>query len=76
MFDEPQKETYRPAPRASWKEYGLEDKKRREELTEMMRSPEYAEIARKCAHIAAPELDRYILLSLKENLSYEGLERL
>lgn len=76
MFAQPRKETYRPAPRASWEEYGLGDKKRREELTGMMRSPEYAEIARNCAHIATPEFCRYILLSAKENLSYEGLERL
>lgn len=76
MFTQPPKETYKPAPRAPWEEYGLEDKKRREELLEMVRSPEYAEIVRNCAHIAAPEFERYILLSVKENLSYEGLERL
>lgn len=72
----PPKETYRPAPRAAWEDYGLGDKKRRDQLMEMAQSAEYAEIAAYSAHIAAPEIERYILLATKENLSYEGLERL
>lgn len=64
-----------PAPRKSWEEYGLGDRERRAELRTMAQSSEYAEIARNCAHIAAPEIERYILLSVTENLSYEGLEK-
>ena len=72
----PPKEIYRPPPRATWEDYGLREKKRRDQLVEMAQSDEYAEIARNCAHIAAPEIETYILLATKENLSYEGLERL
>lgn len=69
---EPKRE---PAPRKSWEEYGLGDRERRTELRNLAQSSEYAEIARNCAHIAAPEIEGYILLSVTENLSYEGIEK-
>lgn len=64
------------APRKSWEDYGLGDRERRIELRTLAQSPEYAEIVRNCAHIAAPEIEGYILLAVKENRSYEAIEKL
>lgn len=70
----PELERRKSAPRNPWKEYGLENKEYRKWLKEMAQNPEYAKIARNCAHIAAPEIEEYIYLSVTKNLKFEAIE--
>ena len=73
---EPQPEPkYQKAPRHSWQHYGI-SKERYRQLTEYIQSGRYASLALQAAHIANKDIAEYILLSVKESLSYEGLQRL
>lgn len=60
-------------PRHSWSYYGI-TKERYKELTAMIRSKEYAHIASSAAHRANETLSEYILSSVMEKRSYEGVE--
>ncbi len=66
---------YHKAPRHSWEYYRI-TKERYKALTATIRSGRYADLASQAAHTASPDIAEYILLSVKKNLSYEGLERL
>lgn len=66
---------YQSAPRHSRKYYGI-SKGRYRQLKEYIRSGRYASLASSAAHTANKDIAEYILLSVKENLSYEGLQRL
>ncbi len=61
--------------RASWKELGITPE-RLEELQEAARSGKYDEVVLNAAHKADCLTAKYIILSVKKNLSYEGLQRL
>lgn len=64
---------YRKAPRHSWEYYGI-SKERHRELTDMIRSKEYATLAFSVALRTNGMIAEYILLSIIENRSYEGVE--
>lgn len=72
---EGKKQQYYKAPRHSWDHYGI-SKDRYKKLTEYIRSGRYAAMMRLAAHTANESIAEYILLSVTENLSYEGLERM
>lgn len=74
IFDTPPPQS-QSAPRHSWKYYGI-DKKRYNQLVEYIRSGRYASLASSVAHRTNEMIAEYILLSVKENLSYDGLRRL
>lgn len=59
--------------RASWEDYGL-DKRRREELLEIVKSGKYAKIALDAAMRADEKAARHILLSATKDLPYEKIE--
>lgn len=61
------------APRESWEEYGI-IRERYIQLRDMIRSGKYDAVAREAAYTADKDIAEYILLSVKENLSYEGVE--
>lgn len=75
IFSEPKKPPYQGIPRHSFKHYGLTDE-RVEKLEKLIQSGRYASLASQTAHRANETLAEYILLSVKKNLSYEGLEKL
>lgn len=66
---------YQKTPRNSWQYYGI-TKERYMQLTGYIQSGRYASLASQTAHRANETLAEYILLSVKKNLSYEGLEKL
>ncbi len=57
----------------TWDDYGI-SKDRYKELCTLCRSDEYATLARSAAHTANKDIEKYILLSVRENKSYEGVE--
>lgn len=57
----------------TWKDYGI-TRERLKELKKMCCLPENAAQTRCAAHRASEMLSEYILLSVKENLSYDDLE--
>lgn len=61
------------APRASWKDYQI-SRERYLELRNAVRSGKYDDMARTAANIANKSIAEYILLSVKEKRSYEGVE--
>ena len=61
------------APRASWKDYHI-SRERYIELRNAVRSGEYDDMARLAADTANKSIAEYILLSVKEKRSYEGVE--
>lgn len=75
IFDPPPKPRHPKTPRHSWRYYGL-SKKRRKQLKEYIQSEKYASLAYSAARGANEMISEYILLSVTENLSYEGLEKL
>lgn len=72
---EPPEPKYQKAPRYSWQHYGITEERCRQ-LTEYIQSGRYAAIASQAAHTANKMIAEYIIKSVKENLSYEGLQRL
>lgn len=75
IFEPPPQPQYQSAPRHSRKHYGI-SKARYRQLKEYIRSDSYDSLASSAAHTANKDIAEYILLSVKENLSYEGLQRL
>lgn len=75
IFDQQPKSQYQSVPRHSWKHYGI-TKERYRQLMECIRSGRHDSLALQAAHTANETLSEYILLSIKKNLSYEGLEKL
>lgn len=72
IFDTPKEPQYQSAPRHSWEYYGI-SKARHKQLTEYIRSGRYAPLASSAAHRANEMIAEYILLSVKENKSYDAL---
>ena len=72
--EEPPQPKYQKAPRHSWEYYGI-TKERYRQLTEYIRSGEYASLASQAAHRANKTIARYILLSIEKNLSYDELQK-
>ena len=73
---EPQPEPmYQKVPRYSWQHYGI-NKERFRQLTEYIQSGRYGYLALRAAYRADKIAAGHILLSIKRNLSYEGLEKL
>lgn len=75
IFNIPQEPQYQGTPRHSLAYYGLTDE-RVDELEKLIQSGRYASLASQAAHTANEMIAEYILLSVKEKLSYEGLEKL
>ena len=73
IFDPPPQQT--GTPRYSWQYYGI-SKARYRQLTEYIQSGRYASLASQEAHRACNEFAEYILLSARENKSYDALEKL
>lgn len=71
----PQPPQYQSAPRYSWEHYGISEERYRQ-LTEYIQSGKYNSIASQAAHRADKIVAEYILLSIKQNLSYDTLEKL
>lgn len=63
------------APRHSWEYYGI-SKERYKELTDAIQNIKYATVAHEIADRTNKMLAKYILLSVRKNLSYEGLQTL
>lgn len=61
------------APRHSWQYYGI-TRQRYKELTALIRSGKYDSLASSAAHAANKDIAAYILASIIENRSYEGVE--
>lgn len=59
--------------RAPWEDYGI-TQERVDELVEVIRSGEYDDVVLSASHMADEKAAGHILLSVKENLSYERLE--
>lgn len=59
--------------RASWQDYGI-TQERVDELVEIVRSGEYDDVALSAARMADEKAAGHILLSVKEQLSYDYLE--
>lgn len=57
----------------TWEEYGI-SKERYAELQELCQSHKYDDTARSAAYQANKDIAEYILLSVRKNLSYEGVE--
>nr|WP_300850885.1 hypothetical protein [uncultured Acetatifactor sp.] len=72
IFDVPQEPQCHPVPRHSWKYYGI-SKERYSQLTEYIQSGRYASLASQAAHRANEMIAECILLSVKENKSYDAL---
>ena len=73
IFEPPPQQT--GTPRYSWQYYGI-SKERYRRLTEYIQSGRYAALASQAAHRADKDAAGYILLSIKQNLSYDALEKL
>ena len=69
------REKPKPMRDYTWRDYGI-SKARYNALKEICQRGEYPSLTRSAAHTAAPEIEEYILLSVRENISYDGLERL
>lgn len=61
------------APRESWEHYGITIE-RYLQLRNALGSGQYDDIARAAAYQANKDIAEYILLSVKKNKSYEGVE--
>lgn len=72
IFNTPQEPQYHSDTRHSWQYYGI-SKERYRQLTEYIQSGRYASIASQAAHEANETIAEYILLSIKENKSYDAL---
>lgn len=75
IFNIPQEQQYQGTPRHSIYYYGLTDE-RVAELERLIQSGRYASLVSQAAHRANETIAEYILLSVKENKSYDVLEKL
>lgn len=64
---------YHRAPRASWDKYGI-NRERYIELRTAIRSGRYTDLVKSAAYTANESIAEYILLSVIQNKSYEGVE--
>ena len=71
IFDTPPPQS-QSAPRHSWEYYGI-NKARYKQLTEYIRSGRYAPLASSAAHTACESIAEYIVLSVRDNKSYDAL---
>lgn len=74
IFEPPPEPQYQKAPRHSWEHYGI-TKERYKQLTEYIQFGKYASLASQEAHRANEMIAEYILLSIKENKSYDELQK-
>lgn len=72
IFEQQANLQYHSVPRHSWQHYGI-SKERYRQLTEYIQSGRYASIASQAAYRANETIAEYILLSVKENKSYDTL---
>lgn len=72
---EQKNDEWKKAPRKSWNYYGI-TKQRYRQLKEYIQSGKYASVALQAAHTANKNISMYILMSVMENLSYDGLQML
>lgn len=72
IFEQPLEAKYHSVPRHSWQYYGIK-KERYKQLTEYIQSGRYASIASQAARTANKMIAEYIILSVKENKSYDAL---
>lgn len=72
IFDTPKEPQHHSVPRHSWQHYGI-SKERYRQLAEYIQSGRYNHVARQSAHTANKEIAEYILLSVRENKSYDAL---
>lgn len=73
IFEPPPQQT--GTPRHPIEYYGLTDE-RVAELEKLIQSGKYASLASQAAHRADKDAAEYIILSIKQNLSYDTLEKL
>lgn len=73
IFEPPPQKT--GTPRHPIEYYGLTDE-RVAELVKLIQSGRYAALASQAAHRADKDVAEYILLSIKQNLSYDALDKL
>lgn len=59
--------------RKSYADYGMTDSRAKELLKEC-HAGKYSAQVRSAAHTAAPQIEKYILLSITKKRSYEGIE--
>lgn len=71
IFGAPQDSQCHSVPRHPWQYYGI-SKERYRQLTGYIRSGRYASLASQAAHKANKTIAEYILLSVKENKSYDA----
>ncbi len=57
----------------TWQDYGI-SKARYREMRDMCRSGEYDDLVLQTAHKTAPDIEKYIYLSVVKNKSYRALE--
>ena len=74
IFESSPEPKYQKAPRYSWEHYGI-TKERYRQLTEYIQSGRYAPLASQAAHTANEDLERYIILSFEENISYDTFQK-
>lgn len=72
IFEPPPDPLCQSVPRRSWQHYGI-SKERYKKLTEYIQSGRYASLALRAAHTANETIAEYILLSVKQNKSYDAL---
>lgn len=62
------------APRATWKDYGLNDKEYRKKLYAICQSGEYKKIISQIAYQTCPDIANHLIKSVTQNKSYEKIE--
>lgn len=62
------------APRATWEEYGLEDKSYRKRLYTICQFGEYKSLIRQVSHQTCPDIAGHLVKSVTQSKSYEKIE--
>lgn len=62
------------APRATWEDYGLDDKDYRKKLHAICQSGEYKSLIRQVAHQTCPDIAGHLVKSVTQSKSYEKIE--
>lgn len=65
---------YMSAPRATWEEYGLDDKSYRKMLYEVCRSGKYEKIIKQVAYQTCPDIAEHLIKSVTQKKSYDKIE--
>lgn len=74
IFDTPEPEKCKAAPRYPWRHYGLDDKKYRIRLREMAESGKYADCVRRAAYRTDTDIAKYIIKAVVKKKSWDYLE--